>query len=440
MRGLRGRGGRNRRVRGALCSVTAVAGKTPSPHHGRGTFWLLVTRVRRAPGRRCRPERGEALVEREAGRGEGERGDTGRRIGLHPVGDPVHRAEQRRLVDQVVRNGGRGALLVAGQVLVLDLGGFLLVPHALGELVVEVLLTAAHAAHVQGGVRPEGVGERRHVLVVADGDRQRRADVEPFEGLAGLLAPRAQVLDGGVLDVRGGREDEQRPVGDLTGLFEVLGADGGDVERDVLALGVHGQLDGLARAAGQRQRPVLAVVGEPLTAHRLAYDLHVLAGTGERLVELDAVPALGDLRPGDAETEPEAAAGERVEGGGGHRGHRGLTGRNLEDGRADVDTLGLGGDPGEHCGRVRPVGLGGPADGVSEPVGLLRHGQIVRVHSGTPVAEVDPELHGRFPLPISNVPCATDTSASAPRRRWGVDLAGPEFRSLGAAPQTPLSR
>ena len=38
---------------------------------------------------------------------------------------------------------------------------------------------------------------------------------------------------------------------------------------------------------------------------------------------------------------------------------------------ADVDVLGLRGDPGEHRHGVRSVGLGGPRDGVAEPVGLL---------------------------------------------------------------------
>jgi hypothetical protein len=233
------------------------------------------------------------------------------------------------------------------------------------------------------------------VLVLAEGERDRRDDVEALEGLPGLLAPGPQVPDGGVLQVLGGREDEQRAVGDLAGLLQVLRADRRDVERDVLALRVHGQLEGLARAAGQRERPVLAVVRQALAGHRLADDLDVLTRACQRLVELDAVPALGDLRARDAEAEAEAAAGERVEGRGGHRGHRGLAGRDLEDGRADVDALGLRGDPGEHGGRVGAVGLGGPAHRVAESVGLLRHGEIVAVHSGTPVAEVDPELHGR---------------------------------------------
>ncbi|CAM5736512.1 hypothetical protein SMICM304S_08914 [Streptomyces microflavus] len=41
---------------------------------------------------------------------------------------------------------------------------------------------------------------------------------------------------------------------------------------------------------------MLPLVREALAGHRLADDLDVLAGAGQRLVELDTVPALGDLR------------------------------------------------------------------------------------------------------------------------------------------------
>src|SRR5690606_19698180 len=105
---------------------------------------------------------------------------------------------------------------------------------------------AAHAADVQGGVGAEGVGECGDVLVVAHGEGDGGADVEAVKRPARLLPARAQVPDGGLLQVLGGGEDQQGPVGDLTGLFEVLRADRGDVQRDVLALRVHGELDRLA--------------------------------------------------------------------------------------------------------------------------------------------------------------------------------------------------
>lgn len=379
-----------------MLTVTAVAGKTPEPPpRPQGLCSMPYARPSALHGLRTRPQGGDPLVQGEPGRGECEGADPGLGVGPHPVRDPLDGAEQGRGVDQRVRDGRRGARLVARQVLVLDLGGFLLVAHALGELVVEVLLPAAHAADVQGRVRAEHVGEGGHV--VTDGQRHGRADVEALHGQPGLLAARPDVGERGGLEVLGGGEDEQGAVGDLAGLLQVLRPDGGDVERDVLALRVHGELDRLAGAAGQRQRPVLALVAEALAGHRLADDLHVLPGAGERLVELDAVPALGDLGAGDAEAEPEAALGEGVEGGGRHGGHRGLAGRDLHDRGADVDALGLGGDPGEHGRGVGAVGLRGPADVVAEAVRLLGHGEVVGVHASAPVAEIDAEPHVSSP-------------------------------------------
>src|SRR5581483_5828031 len=143
---------------------------------------------------------------------------------------------------------------------------------------------------------------------------------------------------------------------------EILRADRGQVDRDVLADRMDGQLELLAGAAGQRELEVLAVVGDALAAEGEVDDVDVLAGASERGLERDAVPAFRDLRAGDAEGEAEAAGGERVERRGGHRGHRRGAGGELEDGRADVDALSLRGDPGQDRGGVGSVGLGGPAD------------------------------------------------------------------------------
>ena len=64
---------------------------------------------------------------------------------------------------------------------------------------------------------------------------------------------------------------------------------------------------------------IARIVAEELSATGEPVDILVnstLIARGEvvlRVVEPDAVPALGDLRPGDAETQPEAAAGQVVE-------------------------------------------------------------------------------------------------------------------------------
>ena len=55
----------------------------------------------------------------------------------------------------------------------------------------------------------------------------------------------------------------------------------------------------------------------------------------------------------------------------------GRAGRDLHDRGADVDPLGLAGDPRQHARRVRAVRLGRPHHREAQPVGLLGHGQMV---------------------------------------------------------------
>ena len=87
-------------------------------------------------------------------------------------------------VDEVQRHGGRGVALPLGQVQVLHLAGGVAEAHPDGELVVEVLLPAAHAADVERGVPADQLGARRDV--VADHDRHRRHHVEAVQRLADL--------------------------------------------------------------------------------------------------------------------------------------------------------------------------------------------------------------------------------------------------------------
>ena len=87
-------------------------------------------------------------------------------------------------------------------------------------------------------------------------DRHGRYDVEAGQVLAGASRARPRTWPSGSAGVLRGEEDGQPAVGDLAGQLEVLRPDRGEVDRDVVADRVHGEPQRLARAVGQRQRPV----------------------------------------------------------------------------------------------------------------------------------------------------------------------------------------
>ncbi len=87
-------------------------------------------------------------------------------------------------VDELQRHRGRRVALALGQVEVLHLAGRVAEAHPGGELVVEVLLPAAHAAEVERGVPADLVGTGRDV--VADDHRHGRHHVEAGQGLVRL--------------------------------------------------------------------------------------------------------------------------------------------------------------------------------------------------------------------------------------------------------------
>src|SRR5205807_9774502 len=113
-----------------------------------------------------------------------------------------------------------------------------------------------------------------------------------------------------------GREHRQPSVGDLGGEPDVLRSLRAQVDGEVRAEGMNGELQGLAepRAARIRERVVIAVVRDrPLALEHVADDPYVLAGALERLGEGLPIPPLDHLRSRDAEPEDEPAAGEVVD-------------------------------------------------------------------------------------------------------------------------------
>ena len=157
----------------------------------------------------------------------------------------------------------------------------------------------------------------------------------------------------------------------------------------------------LPSPSGQRQLVVLALVVErALAGDDLAHDLDVLAGAAPGLRVGHAVPALGDLRARRAEAEDEAAAGELVDRRPGHRRGGGRAGGHLHDRGAELDRLGLRGQPGEHADHVGAVGLGHP-DRFEAGLSAAQHDLegLLAARTDAPVAEVESELqrHPRAP-------------------------------------------
>jgi hypothetical protein len=100
-----------------------------------------------------------------------------------------------------------------------------------------------------------------------------------------------------------------------------------------------------ALPGGERQRVVLAVVGELLFAlPHLAADVDDLAGPPERRVVGHTVEALDHLWSRRADAEDEPAVRHEVEPGGRHCHERRRAGVDRQDARGDLHRGGLGGD------------------------------------------------------------------------------------------------
>ena len=238
--------------------------------------------------------------------------------------------------------------LLLRQVQVLDPLGGLAVAHPGGELVVEVLLAAAHAADVQRGVVADQRGAALHVVADHHGHvrprrRSRPAPCRPAARPAAIV----RVQLGRVL----GREEHRQPaVGDLAGQLQVLRPDRGQVDRDVLAYRVQGEPQRLARPVGQRQRVVLAVVGDRLGGPAPAGRSRRTRGcgpaacrTGRRASPRDTcgpdTPRPSRNRPPESVSRVAAVIAVIA----------GVRAGICRIGAAEVDPLGLRGDPAEHA-------------------------------------------------------------------------------------------
>ena len=202
--------------------------------------------------------------------------------------------------DQLVGDQRGRLVLLPRQVEPLHLVGEVGVAHPVEDVLVEVLLLGAHAAHVERDDRLEEVDHR--LRVVGDLEVAGRGDLEGLAGVPrpgpgeALVQPRLVHLGAGR-----GVEDRDPAVGDLGGLRDVLRSLGAEPDRHVGAQRVDDRLQRLAEpdrvVAVVRQRVVRAVVGDrALAGQHLADDLDDLPGARQRLAEGLAVPPLHHLR------------------------------------------------------------------------------------------------------------------------------------------------
>ena len=217
--------------------------------------------------------------------------------------------------------------------------------------------------------------------------------MEPL-AVAGLAKAGSQRVAVHVRPIRG-EEHRQPAVGDLGRLLDALRPDGRDVNRDLAA--VKDALERLAEPARTRAAigdlVVRAGVLERLLARPDgAKDLDVLARAAQRVPVRHAVPSLDHLRARHPETEEHPTAGELVERGRGHGGHRRRPGRHLHDAAADVDARRLRRHPGERRDGVGPVRLRRPHGVKAEPIRFPDELHVER-HLRARVADVEPESH-----------------------------------------------
>ena len=191
-------------------------------------------------------------------------------------------------------------------------------------------------------------------------------------------------------------EGGQPTVGDLGGEFDVLRAERGEIDRDVLAHRMVDQLQGLAEPRAlifrKRELVVRAVMHHDLSSPDRTTDLHNLALTAEGLVVLHAMEPLDDLRAGRTEAEDEAPARDCVEPGGGHGDRAGGAAVDVEDARTELHGVGLRSEVTQDRHGVEAVEFRHPAD---IDAGLL---QISGFGGGQPrvagVREHHRQLHG----------------------------------------------
>ena len=234
-----------------------------------------------------------------------------------------------------------------------------------GERVVEVLLAAAHAADVERGVA-RAAGPRPRSTSSPTTTGTRGDDVEPAErSPAGPRPAATRAARIGSRLARRARARRRSPASRRRSRRSARGSSGrprrgraGSRARTGWTVS-RSALPGPSGSGSVKCSPSYCDRSRGAAPCRTISTYSRVRGSGwSKRTPCQPSETCG---PDTPEPEPEPAAGQGVERRGGHRRHRRGAGRDLEDGRADVDPLGLRGDPGEHRGGVGAVRLGRPA-------------------------------------------------------------------------------
>src|SRR5438128_916667 len=205
--------------------------------------------------------------------------------------DPLARAAQSNLVDQLVGYGGDGFVLHPRQIKILDPLRRLFVAIATRQVVVEILAASAHPSNVQRKMRLDL--HPASIDIIANHDADGRRDIKvrkrlsvgsSREALFKPLTPHARAVR---------REKHRKPaVCNLCGKRDVPGPNRRNINRNAWSQRMDNQLERLAkpRSAADRYVVILAVMLErALALQDFAQDLDVLTGSGQQLAVYDSV-------------------------------------------------------------------------------------------------------------------------------------------------------
>lgn len=163
--------------------------------------------------------------------------------------------------------------------------------------------------------------------------------------------------------------------------------------------------------------PLRALVIDRLPAQGPADHLDVLTGPGQRFAERHAVPALGDLRAGQAQTEHDPPAGEVVQGHRGCRHRGGLPGRDLKDGGAEPDAVGDRRKVAQQGDRLLAPGFGDPHGVEPQFVGEPGDFDLLPESEPGPVGDSDANTHGcSFGVDVPSAGLANSTTDPPPNQ------------------------